>query len=64
MSSPLELRVKELCAIVAAKTGPEQEAAFEELKVALAALIHEAENISKYNLLHFPRAMEKRKRMS
>ena len=61
MASPLEVRVKELCAAVAAKTGVEQDAALEELKTALAALIHESKNISQYNLLHFPRAIEKRK---
>jgi hypothetical protein len=59
--SPLEQRVRELCALVAATTGAEQDLAFAELRSALTALIHEVENISKYNLLHFPAALEKRK---
>jgi hypothetical protein len=61
VSSPLEERVRELCAVIAATTGTEQDLAFEELKSALTALIFEVENISKYNLLHFPAAIERRK---
>jgi hypothetical protein len=53
--------VRELCALVAATTGPEQDIAFAELKSALTALICEVENISKYNLLHFHSALEKSK---
>jgi hypothetical protein len=59
--SPLEDRVRELCALVAATIGAEQDKAFAELKSALPALIYEVGNISKYNLLHFPAAIEKRK---
>jgi hypothetical protein len=59
--SPLEHRVRELCALVAATTGAEQDLAFAELRSALTALIYEVENFSKYNLLHFPAAIEKRK---
>ena len=61
MPSPLEQRVRDLCALVAATTGIEQDLAFAELKSALTALIYEVENMSKYNLLHFPAAIEKRK---
>ena len=61
MPSPLEQRVRELCTLVAATTGAEQDAALAELRSALTALIYEVENISKYNLLHFPAALEKRK---
>lgn len=61
MPSPLEQRVRELCALVAATTGAEQDVAFAELRSALTALIYEVENISKYNLLYFPAAIEKRK---
>jgi len=59
--SPLEERVRELCTVIAATTGPEQDLAFEELKSALTALIFEVENISKYNLLHFPAPFESRR---
>ena len=61
MASPLEVRVKELCAAVAATSGVEQEAALVQLRTALAALINEAKNISQYHLLHFPHALEKRR---
>ena len=63
MPSPLEERVRELCALVSSTTGPEQDAAFVELQSALTALIREVQNISKYNLIHFPAAIEKRRRI-
>jgi hypothetical protein len=64
MPSPLEDRVRELCALMSTTSGPEQDAAFLELQSALTALIHEVQNISKYNLIHFPSALEKRKRVN
>jgi hypothetical protein len=57
----LEERVRKLCALIASTKGAEQDAAFAELKSALTALIYEVENLSKYNLLHFPAAIEKRR---
>jgi hypothetical protein len=63
MPSPLEDRVRELCVSISTTTGPEQDAAFVELQTALTALIREVQNISKYNLIHFPSAIEKRKRV-
>lgn len=61
-SSSLEQRVRELCVTISTTKGPEQDAAFAELEAALPALISEVGNISKYNLLNFPSAMEKRKK--
>ena len=64
MPSPLEDRVRELCALISTTTGTEQDAAFVELQSALTALIREVQNISKYNLIHFPSAIEKRRRVN
>lgn len=62
MPSPLEQRVRELCALISATTGPEQDAALAELELALPALISEVGNLSKFNLLNFPSALDKRKK--
>jgi hypothetical protein len=55
----LELRVRELCVLISATTGAEQDAALAELKSALPALINEVENILKFNLMNFPSAIAK-----
>jgi len=60
--SPLEQRVRELCSLISATTGPEQDAALAELELALPALISEVGNLSKFNLLNFPSALDKRKK--
>jgi hypothetical protein len=60
--SPSEQRVRELCAIISATTGEEQDAALRELQLALPALIHEVENLSKFNLINFPSAIAKGKK--
>jgi hypothetical protein len=60
--SPLEQRVRDLCTLISATTGAEQDAALAELESALPALIHEVENISKYNLINFPAAIAKGKK--
>ena len=60
--SPLEQRVRELCTLISATTGAEQEAALAELELALPALINEVGNLSKFNLMNFPSALEKRKK--
>lgn len=62
MPSPLEQRVRDLCTIISATTGPEQDAALAELEHALPALINEVQNFSNYNLINFPSAIEKRKK--
>lgn len=60
--SPLEQRVRELCTLISATTGAEQDAALAELELALPALISEVGNLSKFNLINFPSALEKRKK--
>lgn len=62
MHSPSEQRVRDLCAIIAATTGEEQDAALRELEFALPALIHDVENLSKFNLINFPSAIAKGKK--
>ena len=62
MPSPLEQRVRDLCAIISACRGAEQDAALAELELALPALINEVQNLSNYNLINFPTALEKSKK--
>jgi hypothetical protein len=54
--------VRELCTVISATTGPEQDAALSELAQALPALIAEVGNLSKFNLINFPTALEKSKK--
>lgn len=60
--SPLEQRVRDLCTVISATTGAEQDAALAELERALPALINEVQNLSNYNLINFPTALEKSKK--
>ncbi len=60
--SPLEQRVRDLCTLISATTGAEQDAALAELERALPALINEVHNLSNYNLINFPAALEKQKK--
>jgi hypothetical protein len=60
--SPLEQRVRDLCTLISTTTGAEQDAALAELELALPALINEVGNISKFNLINFPSALEKGKK--
>lgn len=62
MPSPLEQRVRDLCTLISATTGAEQDAALAELALALPALINEVHNLSNYNLIKFPSALEKQKK--
>ena len=62
MPSPLEQRVRDLCTLISTTTGAEQDAALAELELALPALINEAGNLSKFNLINFPSALEKGKK--
>lgn len=62
MPSPLEQRVRDLCTVISATTGAEQDAALAELERALPALINEVQNLSNYNLINFPAALEKSKK--
>jgi hypothetical protein len=51
-----------LCTLISTTTGAEQDAALAELELALPALINEVGNISKFNLINFPSALEKGKK--
>lgn len=62
MPSPLEQRVRDLCNLISATTGAEQDAALKELESALPALIDEVQNLSKFNLINFPAAIAKGKK--
>ncbi|HET7893742.1 MAG TPA: hypothetical protein VFL34_19590 [Candidatus Sulfotelmatobacter sp.] len=51
-----------MCTIISATKGAEQDVALAELELALPALINEVQNLSNYNLMNFPSALEKRKK--
>ena len=55
-------RIRELCAIIATATGAEQDAAIAELQSCLTTILNDVDNLSVYNVITFPAAMEKRKR--
>lgn len=55
--------MRELCVLISATTGAEQDVALAELKSALPALINEVENILKFNLINFPSAIAKGKKV-
>jgi len=48
-----------LCALVAVAEGAELEHAIAELRTAIRTLIGDAQNVSTYNLINFPAAMDK-----
>jgi hypothetical protein len=60
-SSPEE-RVRELCELVKGAEGAERDIAISDLQSALTALLSELKNVSQYNLIKFPAAMEKRRK--
>ncbi|MGA2919943.1 MAG: hypothetical protein ABSE28_02485 [Candidatus Sulfotelmatobacter sp.] len=59
MAIPPEERVRQLCALVAVAEGAELEHAIAELRTAIRTLIGDAQNVSTYNLINFPAAMDK-----
>ncbi|MGB8733946.1 MAG: hypothetical protein WCC99_22035 [Candidatus Sulfotelmatobacter sp.] len=62
MPIPPEERVRQLCALLSVAEGEELESAIAELRSAIRALIHDAQNVSTYNLINFPAALDKRKK--
>jgi hypothetical protein len=48
--------------LVSVAEGAELEDAIAELRTAIRTLIGDAQNVSTYNLMKFPAAMEKRKK--
>jgi len=59
---PPDERVRQLCALVSTAEGPELERAIAELRIAIRTLVGNAHNVSTYNLINFPAAIEKRKK--
>jgi hypothetical protein len=55
-------RIRELCAIMSTAEGAELEAAAAELRSMLRTLLGDLQNVSTYNLINFPAALEKRKK--
>jgi hypothetical protein len=61
MPIPLDERVRQLCALISEAEGVELENAIAELRTAIRTLIGDVQNVSTYNLINFPAAMNKRK---
>jgi hypothetical protein len=57
-----EERIRELCALMSKAEGAELDAAIAELQSILQTIVNDADNLSVYNVITFPAAMEKRKR--
>jgi hypothetical protein len=62
MATSPEERVRHLCSLIDAAHGEELEKALLELRCAITALIENAHNVSTYNLINIPVAMDKRKK--
>ena len=62
MAIPPEERVRRLCALVSVAEERKLEHAIAELRTAIRTLIGDAQNVSTYNLINFPAAMDKRKK--
>ncbi len=62
MATSPEERVRQLCSLIDTAQGEELEKALLELRSAISALIENAHNVSTYNLINFPVAMDKRKK--
>ncbi|MFZ0201828.1 MAG: hypothetical protein WB523_23015 [Candidatus Sulfotelmatobacter sp.] len=62
MAISQEEQIRQLCALVSVAEGAELENAIAELRTAIRTLIGEAQNVSTYNLINFPAAMDKRKK--
>ena len=61
MPIPRDERVRQLCALISEAEGVELENAIAELRTAIRTLIGDVQNLSTYNLINFPAAMNKRK---
>jgi hypothetical protein len=62
MATSPEERVRHLCSLIDTAHGEELEKAILDLRCAITALIENAHNVSTYNLINFPVAMDKRKK--
>jgi hypothetical protein len=62
MAIPPEERVRQLCALLSVAEGEELERAIAELRSAIRTLLHDVQNVSTYNLINFPTAIDKRKK--
>lgn len=63
MAGSPEERVRQLCSVIDTAEGEELEKAILELRCAITALIDNAHNVSTYNLINFPVAMDKRRKV-
>jgi hypothetical protein len=62
MATPPDERVRQLCALLATAKEEELDKAIAELRSAITALVENAHNVSTFNLINFPAAMDKRKK--
>jgi hypothetical protein len=55
-------RIRELCAVMSTAEGAELDRAIAELQSILRTIVNDLQNVSTYNLINFPAALEKRKK--
>ncbi len=61
MPTPPDERIRQLCALIPVAEGVELENGIAELRTAIRTLIGDVQNVSTYNLINFPAAINKRK---
>jgi hypothetical protein len=57
-----ENRIRELCAVMSTAEGDKLDAAIAEFQSILRTSMNDLQNVSTYNLINFPAALEKRKK--
>ena len=62
MATPPDERVRQLCALMATAEGEELDKAILELRSAITALVENTHNVSTFNLINFPAAINKRRK--
>ena len=55
-------RIRELCAFMSTAEGDELDAAMAELQSIVRTSVNDLQNVTTYNLINFPAALEKRKK--
>jgi hypothetical protein len=57
-----DARIRELCAFMSTAEGEELAAAMAELRSILRTSMNDLQNMTTYNLINFPAALEKRRK--
>jgi delta 1-pyrroline-5-carboxylate dehydrogenase len=62
MAIPPEERIRQLCSLLSVAEGADLENAIAELRSAIRELVDDVRNVSTYNLIKFPSALDKQKK--